>query len=187
MKLQVVLPLVGLIGLSACSPYRVVRSQTYLPLETAQAFKTYNFVPNDPIDAFPTSVTSQQIKSIQEAIARQLEARGFRRAESPDLLVNVGLTVAEQVQTRETNIRDAPRYIGQRRYSWRSEAIETNRYDEGTLSVDVVDARQQKLFWEGAVSSVLTKRSVRPEAIEEAVEKLFGKFPMRVPAQPTTR
>lgn len=168
----------------ACSPYKVVRSEAHKPVETVQQYRSYEFVETDLNALAAMAVTPEQVEALKAAIARQLDAKGYvRGADNPDLLVNIGLTVAEKTQTRETNIREAPRYIGQFRYSWRSQTVPVGTYREGTVSVDVVDARRQDLFWEGAVSSVLTRKTGTDAELDKAMSRLFEKFPGRPESQ----
>lgn len=164
--------------LAACSPYKVLRGEAHKPPQIMQTYRSYEFLETDLNALAAMSVTPEQVEALKAAIARQLDARGYvRGADNPDLLVNIGLNVAEKTQTRETNIREAPRYIGQYRYSWRSQTVPVGTYREGTLSVDVVDARQHDLVWEGAVSSVLTRKTGTDAELDKAMSRLFEKFP----------
>lgn len=167
--------------LVACSPYKVVRSEVHKPVETARNYRSYEFVATDLNALAQMAVAPEQVEALKAAIARQLDARGYvRGADNPDLLVNIGLTVAEKTQTRETDIREAPRYIGQWRYSWRSQTVPVGTYREGTVSVDIVDARRGELFWEGAVSGVLTKKTGTDAELDKAMSRLFEQFPARI-------
>jgi len=167
--------------LAGCSPYKVLRSQAHPAVERGQPHRSYEFVETDLNGLAQMAVTPQQVEALKAAIARQLDARGYvRGADNPDLLVNIGLTVAEKTQTRETNIREAPRYVGQWRYSWRSQTVPVGTYREGTVSVDVADAHRGEPFWEGVVSSVLTKKTGTDASLDKAMSQLFEKFPARV-------
>ena len=167
--------------LAACSPYKILRSQVHKSPEAVPNYRSYEFVETDLNALAAMAVTPEQVEALKAAIARQLDARGYvRGADNPDLLVNIGLTVAEKTQTRETNIREAPRYIGQYRYSWRSQTVPVGTYREGTVNVDVVDARKNELFWEGAVSSVLTRKTGTDAGLDKAMSRLFEKFPAMV-------
>lgn len=166
--------------LAACSPYKVLQSQVHQPPATVPNYRSYEFVETDLNALAAMAVTPEQVEALKAAIARQIDARGYvRGADNPDLLVNIGLNVAEKTQTRETTIREAPRYIGQYRYSWRSQTVPVGTYREGTVSVDVVDARQNELFWEGAVASVLTRKTGTAAELDKAMSRLFEKFPGR--------
>jgi hypothetical protein len=100
-------------------------------------------------------------------------------ADNPDLHVNIGIVVAEKVQTRETNLAtpgDRAAYMGQRNYHWESQEVEVGRYREGTVIVHLVDQAKSKLVWQGAAESVLPEKQKNvPAVIEEAMKKLFEK------------
>jgi hypothetical protein len=89
--------------------------------------------------------------------------------------------VNEEVQTRQTDFRtDAPRYLGQRNYSWKSQQVEVGRYREGTVTVHIVDRKQNKLVWKGAVQDIIPQKESRVEkTITKGVEKLFAEYPGR--------
>jgi Domain of unknown function (DUF4136) len=117
-----------------------------------------------------------QVELLKNAIRQQLTAKGLTLSPSdPDLLVNIGVVTREKVQTRQTDFRtDAPRYIGQRRYSWRSEEVEVGRYKEGTVSVHLVDRQNNALVWKGAAEAILPRREARlQKTIDAGVSKLF--------------
>jgi hypothetical protein len=84
--------------------------------------------------------------------------------------------VEEKVQTRETTIRDAPMYMGQRNYSWQSQEVPVGTYEEGTVTVDLVDRKKNERVWEGVASSVIVKKDEASQKnIADGAEKLFAK------------
>ncbi len=115
---------------------------------------------------------------IKDAIARNLKTRGLVRNETrPELLINIGIVVEEKTQTRETTIREAPRYMGQRRYSWKSEEIEIGKYKTGTATVHLVDADSEKMVWRGVVEGVIPNKERKiPASIDEGVDALFSRL-----------
>jgi hypothetical protein len=112
---------------------------------------------------------------LKQAITRELESKGLRQSSSaPDLLVNIGIVVEQKVQTRETSFQEAPLYVGQRRYHWESEKVEVGRYRVGTVTVDLVDSKDNTRVWEGAVEGVIPERQeARQKRIDKGVEALF--------------
>jgi hypothetical protein len=141
------------------------------------SYKSYNFYAEDD------SLSKQLAWALgvaKLAIADEMNRRGFKQANSDaDLLINIGMVIREQVETRQTNFQqDAPRYIGQRRYSWKSEEVEAGRYNQGTISVHVVDGKENKMIWKGVVESVVPKRQQKvQQAVREGIQKLFTRFP----------
>ena len=124
---------------------------------------------------------------IEAAIARELQARGYVRSDSPDLLVNYSV-VTQKVQ----EVRSAPSarpvypYYGYRgRYydPWPSYGYDTwvVDYEKGSLLVDLVDAKTRQLVWEGAGEGrVSDKARENIEAtIDAAVGMVMGMYPFR--------
>jgi hypothetical protein len=120
-----------------------------------------------------------QVGLLKTAIQHQLSAKGLRHAPAnPDLLVNIGVVTTEKVQTRQTDFRtDAPRYIGQRRYSWKSEEVEVGRYKQGTVTVDLVDRERNARVWQGTVESIIPRQEARQQkTIAAGMAQLFEKL-----------
>jgi len=121
------------------------------------------------------------LNTLISEIKRQMMARGYvEDAENAELVLNIGVKITKETQTRETDIRDAPMYIGQRSYSWSSEEIVVGTYDEGTVILDVVDAANETLVWQAVASGVLVKKQEKnKKKIIRGVEKLFKKYPVK--------
>jgi hypothetical protein len=174
--------LILLLGLGGCASEQV-QSSVVQPNANLAAYKTYNFmdVKARSEGAEPTYITG--VPEIKQAVTQELERRGYRQSATPDLWVNIGVVTQDKVQTRQTNIRDAPRYIGQRNYHWQSEEVVVNRYSEGTASIELVDAARNERIWEGTLTSILTRNAdKRAKRIDKATAALFATYP--VPAQP---
>ena len=175
-KILVLLALLGA-GVGGCSPYRIIQNQAD-PSATWAAYRTFAFIDTNRIDPTPRDAYQAAVEEVKQAVATELKNRGYQpTADNPDLLVNIGAVVKEKTQTRQTNIREAPLYTGQRRYHWQSQEVPVNTYQEGTVSLHVVDAQKNDLIWNVAVSSVLTQRRVTPLEVGKAVAKAFEKFP----------
>ena len=144
-------------------------------------YKTFKIVKLD-IKTVPEFEPRQEgISQLMQEISNKMVERGFESTDSDeaDLLINLGVTVTEEAQTRETNIRDAPRYIGQRNYHWESEEIVIGYYKEGTVVMDLVDRAKAEMIWQAVVRGVVAekKREKNKKRISKGVEKLFKKFP----------
>jgi hypothetical protein len=124
----------------------------------------------------------QGLNTLIQEINNQMMARGYVKDEdNADLILNIGVSITKEQQTRETDIRDAPIYMGQRNYSWKSEEIVTGTFNEGTVTLDVVDKANNTMVWQAVVSGVLAeKREKNTKRIIRAVNKLFKKYPVPV-------
>ncbi|NJN42232.1 MAG: DUF4136 domain-containing protein [Flammeovirgaceae bacterium] len=121
---------------------------------------------------------------LKKSITNEMELRGYQEAENdPELLINIGIIVKEEIQTRQTDYRtDAYKYSGQRNYYWESKEVEVNRYKEGTVRLEFVDAKQNARVWFGAATGTVTDKQEEAEKrINQAMRKLFTYFPVDVP------
>lgn len=112
-------------------------------------------------------------------IAGSMASKGLVRSENPELMVNLSVLVKEKAQTRQTDFRTdgLPRYMGQRRYSWKSEEVEVGKYQEGTLILDIIDTKNDKLVWRSGVKGVLPENTAKAEAgLTAAIHDLMGKL-----------
>lgn len=175
--------LLSSLSLAACSAEQAERlSQTDQRTgANFAAYKTYNFMDetarNDSV--FQRSGTG--IFDLKRAVAHELESRGFQRATQPDLLVNIGIVTQQKNQTRETNFRQdgAPLYIGQRNYHWQAQDVMVGQYQEGTATVDIVDAARKEQVWQGTTTSILSRNpSKSARQIDNAVADMFKRYPV---------
>lgn len=164
---------------AACSPVKILNTEGSDNFSLGN-YQSFGFMETEAGgDALGTDY-SQQLEFVKAEIARQLEARGLeQRTADPDLAVNIGVVVSEEVQTRQTDLRsDPPTYIGQRRYTWRSREVEVGRYNEGTLSLHLVDRMRDELVWRGEAEAVVPRdREKQERRISEGIEKLVQRIP----------
>ncbi|RDV15814.1 DUF4136 domain-containing protein [Pontibacter diazotrophicus] len=175
--LQYIVP--ALLFLVGCSPSIQVNTEPAPGFQLSN-YNTFAFYEVDASGEGLTPAYRTQVQYLQQAISDQLEARGLTQTTSdPDLLINLGIVVTEEVQTRETDIRsDPPNYIGQRRYTWRSREVEVGRYREGTVSVHFVDNERNELVWRGRAEAILQRKQAKlQEQIVEGVEEMFQELP----------
>lgn len=168
-----------LVWMYACSPpVEVVSTHKRADVDYA-SYKTFNFLDISFKNDSLADTNREEITLLKQAIAREMEALGYRQASDPDLWVNIGILVEEKTQTRETDIREAPLYIGQRRYRWQSEEVVVNRYQQGTVAVDIVDAARFERIWEGVATGALSENIQKLESrINTAISKLFEQYPL---------
>lgn len=124
----------------------------------------------------------EHISFLVEELAKQMVYRGLiREEESPDIYISLGVVVEEHTQTRETSLVTDPgtfTYIGQRRYTWKSETVPVGTYRKGTVRVDLVDVRSNEALWIGVVEEILDQKPEKlRETIVEGVEKLVNSIP----------
>jgi hypothetical protein len=123
----------------------------------------------------------ESINFLIAEIGKQMAAREYQLVkENPDLILNIGIVITAEQKTRQTDIRDAPIYMGQRNYHWESEEIVVQNYNAGTVILDIVESENNKLIWQ-AVSKGMISASIdtNMNRITKAVKKMFNKYPVK--------
>ncbi len=169
----------------ACTPVRIISTEAQEGI-SYQNYHTYNFMDLD-VDLKNDSLSasnSDGIHLLKTAISKEMEELGFSKSDQPDLWVNIGIVVESKTQTRTTDIREAPIYIGQRRYHWESEEVVVGQYEVGTVSVDIVDAHRDEQVWEGVVAGTLSENEQKlQKRINKAMNQLFDEFSKVIKAE----
>ncbi len=142
--------------------------------------KSFNFMEVNIDNQTDLEPYQPNLDLLKASITKELEARGYTQSTNPDLLVNIGIVITEEEATRETNIREAPIYTGQRNYKWQSEEVVYDVYKKGSMVIDLIDSQTKELVWKGAGSRVIPKNvEKRAKIIRENVEVVFKKFPVQ--------
>jgi hypothetical protein len=139
-------------------------------------YQTFDFLDLDVELLTEHQINQENADYLKTAIARELTAKGLEQSSNPDLAVNIGVVVEEEVQTRETDIRDM-RYMGQRNYHWEVEEVVVGVYKVGTVSVELVDTKANRAVWEESESNVINKKQKNVQKkIDKGVSRIFKKF-----------
>jgi hypothetical protein len=139
-------------------------------------YQTFDFLDLDVELLTEHQINQENVDYLKTAIARELTAKGLEQSSNPDLAINIGVVVKEEVQTRETDIRDM-RYMGQRNYHWEVEEVVVGVYKVGTVSVELVDTKANRAVWEESEGNVIDKKQKNVQKkIDKGVSKIFKKF-----------
>jgi hypothetical protein len=171
--------LAGAALLQGCASKPDLRADYDRSVDSAR-FHSFNFVkaPSTDTLGYGSLVTRQ----IEEAIKAELEKRGYKLAEAPDLLVNFSGKLQEKTDIQSSG----GGYYNYRGYgAWPGYAYGTDvytvRYTVGTINVDLIEAGRNQMVWEGVAVGEVTKKHLenREAAIVKAIEKIFSKYPFR--------
>ena len=117
-------------------------------------------------------------KRILRAIETNLSEKGMMKAEKPDLLVSIFTKERERVDVYNNNFGYGwgwnPWYYGG--YYGNTSVSSTA---EGTLYIDLIDAKTNSLVWQGMGSAdLVTQNMEKKEArIKEIVMKILAEYP----------
>jgi hypothetical protein len=144
-------------------------------------YKTYGFLPELEKEDFGyQSLLTQYLK---EAISREMAARGYQRAANPDLLVNFYVNTQEKVRATTTptmgpGIGGYYGYRGAYYGGWGGYETTVTQYTEGTLSIDLVDAKRRQLVWNGIAVGRIRQATLDDlqGAVNRVVPLVFEEF-----------
>jgi hypothetical protein len=157
-------------------------------------YRTYAFFDRALLGATRADYSTMLEQRIEEAIALEMEARGYTRSETPDLRINYRV-VTEEVQ----EVRSAPSarpvyphygYRGRYYDPWPSYGYDTwvVNYEKGSLIIDLVDAETNRLVWEGAGEGRVSDEARKDieAAVKRAVGLVMGMYPFRAGSNAAT-
>jgi hypothetical protein len=149
-------------------------------------YHTYNFVAAQP--AAGSDYKSLAMRILQQAASREMDSRGYTKADNADLLINFKGKLEEKVDIEST---PAPMYgSGWGYHGWYGapygaygygNEVSTRRYNVGTLVMDVIDRQKQQVVFQGGMEDVITKKMLedREALLNGAVATLFARYPFR--------
>lgn len=174
MKAIKTLPLLFLFILSSCSSISVY-SDFDKNIDFSQ-YKTYAFHKRG-IDKVEISEFDK--KRILHAIDLELGKKGLTKSETPDLLINIFTKEREQVDVTQFNAGWGYGWgWGWNPYLWGGRQSYVSTSTEGTLYIDLIDAKKKELVWQGEGVGYLTQnRNEKEKQINEFVAKILTLYP----------
>ena len=163
-----------LIATVNCSRTRI--KQDYNEGFDFSRLKTFSWLeqPEKPFEYLTNPIANRQQldKQIKEAVNRELERRGYLRTfENPDFSVTYHLRVQDKIYSHDQSYRT----------DYRTDKSVQFSYKEGTLVLDLVDAKTSELLWRGSASRIVSQGEPdlenTHEKIKTAVKRLLESFP----------
>lgn len=164
-------------AIAGCAPIRVSSH-----VDRERDFTRYRTFDWGPADALPAGDARLERDAffqdhIQGAIERNMAARGFERAAAtvePDVRVHFHAVIDRRL--------DVNRLDSQSGYCGGNDCqAGVSEYEEGTLVIDMIDVRTNRLVWRGwaqdSVEGVLDNQDRLARKIEDAVRLMFMRLP----------
>lgn len=173
MKRVVSLLLVTL-AVAACGVPVSVESD---PTQYRPAWKTWSWLSRPPVAQGDTTYAAIDTR-VRGSLEREMTARGFRHVEreKPDFLITYYAAVEKPIRAESVAYAAG----GPARFGWATEG--SGAYAQGTLIVDVLDARTGKLVWRGVGKKVIQPEQdaeQRSARIDDAASAMAGEFSER--------
>ena len=116
-------------------------------------------------------------RRILRAIENEMLAKGFTKSEEPDLLVSIFTKTKENINIYQNNMYGYYGW-GWNPWYWGVGPNTVNTTSEGTLYLDLIDAKSKQLVWQGMGTAALAKEvNKKQERINEIVQKILEKYP----------
>lgn len=161
--------------IASCSSVRVATD--YDKNADFNQYKTFAFFKSG-IDK--AEISDLDKRRILRAIETELLAKGFTKSENPDLLVSIFTKSREKVNVYNNSLGYGPYGYGWgwSPYYWNAGYSNVSTSTEGTLYVDLIDAKKKELVWQGMGIGYLTQSTnKKEERINEFVAKIMEKYP----------
>jgi len=154
-------------------------------------YKTWDFIK----DAGPDYDGYESLFSqyMMEAIAIEMDKRGYVKSTNPDIFLNFNAYVQDKTKVTQTPSMGYGGYGGGMGgyYGYRGGYYDpwggygygtetrVSQYTEGTFNIDIVDAKKMQLVWEAVVVGKITDkdRENLRQVVMEGVPKFFATYP----------
>ena len=148
------------------------------------SFQTFDFM--QPLSSDRGEIRSLISAHLIAATTRELERSGLQQVDADaDLLVNFFVSTRDMISARSTPSSSITMHHGRSRYrtwsgySFSASTTQVVQTTQGTIAVDIIDARRNQIVWEGAATAVVTdrNRSHLQQTVDGAIARMFAFFP----------
>ncbi|CAM4078637.1 MULTISPECIES: DUF4136 domain-containing protein [Flavobacterium] len=168
MKKINLIPVLLLFVLASCSSVRV--NADYDKKAEFGKYKTYAYLKSS-IDK--AEISDLDKKRILRSIDEEMSAKGFSKSENPDMLLSIFTKERERIDVYN-NVGFG---WGWNPY-WGMNSSSVSRTPEGTLFIDIVDAKTKEMVWQGEGTGYLTKNThKKDERTHQFVSKILEQYP----------
>ena len=171
MKLHVLPIAFALCLITSCDSVRVAAD--YDRSVDFNTYKSFAFF-KDGIDK--AKISDLDKRRILRAIESELLAKGFTKSDTPDLLVNIFTKERQEVNVYNQGWGMYGWGWGWGPMGWNQTNVTNST--RGSLFIDLIDAQNKELVWQGIGQGYLTSRMDRKvERIREFVSSVMAKYP----------
>jgi hypothetical protein len=162
------------IAVTACAPLRV---DTYLDRHAdVTGYRSYAWAENDAFATGDPRLDNNRffVQRIEEAVDMQLAARGLEKTTpgTAEVLIHIHARMEQQVEPARIDRIDG-------------HCVDNDCrpvvYDVGTLMVDVMEARRNRLVWRGwaerAFDGVIDDQRALERTVDDVVARIMARWP----------
>lgn len=143
--------------------------------------RTFKFANPDNLPKSNFSFSEENKKIIFDAIASNLQARGYTSRQQAELVIRVQGGTANERESRSNNYAGPAYPLGYYGYGYPysfGRHYEDISRKKTTIIIDILDADTRKLLWQGVATGEMGKKieEVEPR-LQEAIIRIFEKLP----------
>lgn len=157
---------------TSCSPFQI--KSDYSATANFNDYKTYLFRTDN------LKLNDLDKDRVLNELSKQIQSKGLTSSSNPDLIININVS--------HKKIRDVQSYSPYGMYGWGGPwgygvgfgmgNTWTNNYNSGTIVVDMVDAKTNKLVWQGVGSGIsVDSPKSKQKQIPEIVADIMANYP----------
>jgi hypothetical protein len=173
--------------LTACASKPTIESDYDHTIDFSK-YKTYAFY--NPMGIENPNYSSIYGSIFRDAIGKEMNSRGYKESDNPDLLINVSGRMQDKTKVTTTSSPNyGGGYYGYRggRYgAWGGygygNSTHVSNYTEGTINVDMVDRELKRMVWEGVAVGRVNEKNTSDETranIYAGLQEMFSGYPFR--------
>lgn len=141
-------------------------------------YRTFAWGPADALSTGDPRLDNNEFfdERVRRDVDTQLAARGFEKTTSgrPDLLVHYHASVTQRLDSRNLDVQ----------YGCAEGDCRSDVFEVGTLLIDLVDARTNKLVWrgwaKGTIDGVIDNQAWMEQQVDKAVTRILEGLPPRL-------
>ena len=162
--------------ISSCSDLKVTAD--YDKSTDFSKFKTFNIMHYQEGAVESTPLSMMTISFIEEAIIDELMKRGYTLSDDPDLQVYYYVKLKDKTSYNSSGptvgmYYGSPYYYGYYGGYTYTENIQSVDYTEGSLIVELVDAKMNKAVWQGIAVKSVTQETATQRSIQQIINRVF--------------
>jgi len=162
--------------LASCAPVRV--NSYAVPMTDMRSYRTYTWdVAELESTGDPRLDHNRFFKErVQEAIDAQMRFRGYEKVAggTPDMTLHIHARVQQRIDSAQIDGAGG---------SCSQDECRSYVYDEGTLLIDIMNARTRSLIWRGwaerSLDGIVDNQDLMNQTIDRAVSVICARLPVR--------
>ncbi len=167
-----------------CSPYTLLNSMVVNKADLS-AYHTFRIASPDA-SLLPVRFSMRDFNIISNTVKTQMLMRGYKESPNADLLINIGIVVTDNIETKDAIPPVTPFFVSRREAYYRDyyqgAQVITGINKEGVLTMDMIDTRNDMYLYTASVGNLVDRADHKikeSEEVEKAVAALFKNFPIK--------